>query len=417
MIDSPMGYDTSTTWPGVLAHHAESCPKRDGGRCTCGVTGYRAKVEDPLADEPVLGPIFPTVNEADRWRREQQAATDAWHAVSGAGESVGDVIGTFLDGIDSGRAVDERGMPRPPEELAELKWALRALQGVDSADGHALLGELPIGALDANELHALIARLDAAGLSQRRTHSVLGALRALLRFAAHRGLVAPSAADALVLGGPDELAPRGAAPTGMAAILAGPPDGAGPQPNGTAPPPPVYAPTPAYGTGALPTTQQLQQLQQFQQQQPVAAPAPTGAAAGAIPDEVIWMILKVVAIVFALIALVLAAVGLYAVTAYAVTQRTQEIGVRMALGAQSGQVVWLILRRVLVQLAIGLGLGIAGAFAVGQVLRSFLVQTSATDPVTLAGVAMVLLGVSIVACVRPAYRATRLDPVVALRCD
>jgi putative ABC transport system permease protein len=121
--------------------------------------------------------------------------------------------------------------------------------------------------------------------------------------------------------------------------------------------------------------------------------------------------------IFALIALVLAAVGLYAVTAYAVTQRTQEIGVRMALGAQSGQVVWLILRRVLVHLAIGLALGIAGAFAVGHVLRSFLVQTSSTDPVTLAGVAMVLLGVSIVACVRPAYGATRLDPVTALRYD
>jgi predicted permease len=121
--------------------------------------------------------------------------------------------------------------------------------------------------------------------------------------------------------------------------------------------------------------------------------------------------------IFALIALILAAVGLYAVTAYAVTQRTQEIGVRMALGAQTGQVVWLIMRRVLMQIAIGLTLGIAGAFGVGRVLSSLLVQTSATDPVTLTGVAIVLLGASIVACVRPAYRATKLDPVVALRAD
>ncbi len=119
--------------------------------------------------------------------------------------------------------------------------------------------------------------------------------------------------------------------------------------------------------------------------------------------------------IFALLALILAAVGLHAVTAYAVTQRTHEIGVRMALGAQSGQVVWLIMRRVLTQLAIGLIIGIAGAFGVGRVLRSLLVQTGSTDPVTLAGVAVVLLSVSVVSCVRPAYRATRLDPVAALR--
>ena len=87
----------------------------------------------------------------------------------------------------------------------------------------------------------------------------------------------------------------------------------------------------------------------------------------------------------------------------------------LALGAQSGEVVWLIMRRVLTQLAIGLINGIAGAFGVGRVLRSLLVQTGSTDPVTLAGVAVVLLSVSVVACVRPAYRATRLDPVAALR--
>jgi putative ABC transport system permease protein len=121
--------------------------------------------------------------------------------------------------------------------------------------------------------------------------------------------------------------------------------------------------------------------------------------------------------IFAFIALVLAAGGLYAVTAYAVAQRAQEIGVRMAMGAQSGQVVWLVMRRVLVQLAIGLALGVAGAFGVGRVLRSLLVQTSSTDPVTLTAVALVLVGTSIVACVRPAYHATRLDPMAALRSD
>jgi hypothetical protein len=293
-----MGYDTQTTWPGVLAHHADGCPQRTGGRCTCGITGYRARVDDPLQDEPVLGPIFPTVNEADRWRREQQAASDAWHAVTGGGETVGSVIEAFLDGIASGRAVDERGLPRPPEELGELTWALRALQGVEAAGAHGPLGALPIGALDNTELKALIARLDAAGLSPRRTRSVLGALRALLRFAAHRGLVPPSAPDVLSLGGPQD-APPPATPTGMAAILAGPPPPSftGPPPTPAYGAPPAYAGPPTYeltppGYGVAPPTGGIP-----------AAPPP----AGAIPDEVIWMILKVVAIVFALIALVLAA--------------------------------------------------------------------------------------------------------------
>ena len=96
--------------------------------------------------------------------------------------------------------------------------------------------------------------------------------------------------------------------------------------------------------------------------------------------------------VFAGIAIILATVGLYAVTAYSVTQRTQEIGVRMALGAQAQQVRWLILRRGLIQLAIGLTIGLAGAFGVGRLLRSLLVQTGPTDPVTLGGITLLLVG-------------------------
>jgi putative ABC transport system permease protein len=118
---------------------------------------------------------------------------------------------------------------------------------------------------------------------------------------------------------------------------------------------------------------------------------------------------------FALIALVLAAVGLYAVTAYAVTQHTRDIGMRMVLGAKPGQVIWLFLKRSLVQLTIGLGLGLAAALALGRVLQSVLVQTSARDPLTLAGIVALLIAVSIVACLGPARRATRLDPLDALR--
>lgn len=121
--------------------------------------------------------------------------------------------------------------------------------------------------------------------------------------------------------------------------------------------------------------------------------------------------------IFAVIALVLAAVGIYAVTAYSVTQRTQEIGVRMALGAQAGQVSWLILRQGLVQLVIGLALGTAGALAAAPVLRTLLVQITPNDPVTLIGIGLVFTAVTICACLIPARRATRLDPLTALRVE
>jgi putative ABC transport system permease protein len=118
---------------------------------------------------------------------------------------------------------------------------------------------------------------------------------------------------------------------------------------------------------------------------------------------------------FALIALILSAVGLYAVTAYSVTQRTQEIGVRMALGAQPGSIRWLILRRALIQLSIGLTVGIGGAFAVGRLLRSMLVQIPTADPVTLTTIVAILVVIAITACLAPSRRATRLDPSTALR--
>jgi putative ABC transport system permease protein len=118
---------------------------------------------------------------------------------------------------------------------------------------------------------------------------------------------------------------------------------------------------------------------------------------------------------FAAIALVLAAVGLYAVTSYAVTQQTREIGMRVVLGAEPGQVIWLFLRRGAVQLGIGLVIGIAGAFGVGTLLQALLVQTSPRDPFTLVSIVLLLTAVAVMACVVPARRATRVDPLRALR--
>ena len=122
--------------------------------------------------------------------------------------------------------------------------------------------------------------------------------------------------------------------------------------------------------------------------------------------------------VLAFIALTLASVGLYAVIAYSVSRRTQEIGVRMALGADRATVRWLVLRRGLWQLAIGLVLGLAGAYAVGSfVLAGVVAQVSGTDTVVFVGVPILLAVVAITACLIPARRATRLDPLAALRTE
>lgn len=122
-------------------------------------------------------------------------------------------------------------------------------------------------------------------------------------------------------------------------------------------------------------------------------------------------------ITIAVIAMVLASMGLYALTAHGVAQRTQEIGVRMALGARSSQVVWLFVRRTVIQLALGLAFGLAGALAIGRLLMAFLGDTNPRDPLTLALVSALLVGVALAASVWPARKAARIDPATALRAD
>ncbi len=120
---------------------------------------------------------------------------------------------------------------------------------------------------------------------------------------------------------------------------------------------------------------------------------------------------------FAVIALILSSVGIYAVTAYATSQRTQEIGVRVALGAEKRDVVWLILRAGLRQLLIGLPAGLAAAYGVSRVLGSMLFQVTPSDPMTFVFTAAVTAAVIVTACMLPAWRASRLNPVDALRTE
>ena len=120
---------------------------------------------------------------------------------------------------------------------------------------------------------------------------------------------------------------------------------------------------------------------------------------------------------FAGAALLLAALGVYGVTANSVTQRTREIGIRMALGANRRSVIWSVLGEPTRVVVLGLIIGLAGTYAGGRVIQKLLYGTSPTEPVTLVIVALVLTSVGVIASYFPARRATRVDPMVALRSE
>lgn len=119
--------------------------------------------------------------------------------------------------------------------------------------------------------------------------------------------------------------------------------------------------------------------------------------------------------VFALVAIVLAAVGIYGVLSYAVSQRTYETGIRRALGAQRRYVLRLVIGQGMKLVTLGIAVGFAAAFALTRLMKTLLFEVSATDPFTFAGIALLLTIVSLLACWIPAWRATKVDPLMALR--
>jgi ABC-type antimicrobial peptide transport system permease subunit len=120
---------------------------------------------------------------------------------------------------------------------------------------------------------------------------------------------------------------------------------------------------------------------------------------------------------FALLALVLASIGLYGVMSYTVTQRARELGVRVALGASTRDVIGLVLGQGVRLVLLGVGIGLVAAFSITRVMRTMLFDVSATDPLTFVAIPLLLVAVALLASYLPARRATVVDPVVALRTE
>jgi hypothetical protein len=176
-----VGYDWKTELPGVVSHHADSCPVRDGGLCTCGPLGFRASVRDWQSNQRSVSPIFRTIAQAVDWQRVPLTAP------TGAGSKVkpqrelGPLIDAYLDDAEHCLAPNERGMPYTRDEMRSLR---AAMSYVDLE-----LGSMSIEDVRRRHVQALLDQLRASGVPQARISLVLDGLRSFYAYAIRREIV------------------------------------------------------------------------------------------------------------------------------------------------------------------------------------------------------------------------------------
>jgi hypothetical protein len=252
---APVAYDWKTELLGVFSRHADSCPVRDGGECTCGPLGYRASVREWDSNRRTVSPTFETVHEALAWQRDQMAHQDASRGLAVERGELGALIDEFLQAAEDGMVRNGDGGPYSRDGVRALRGALSY---VDSE-----LGTMDVQDVRRRHVQALLDQLRGAGLAAARIRAVAHALDSVYGYAIQRELVGFSPVVALQLpeseNGVAYAVPPPAATSSVPASEGAAVDAAGPDPAEQAddvqaaeyPAPPAY-PTPPPGPYATP---------------------------------------------------------------------------------------------------------------------------------------------------------------------
>ncbi|MFL5827955.1 MAG: hypothetical protein ACJ76V_15640 [Thermoleophilaceae bacterium] len=290
-----MAYDWRTEWPGVFAHHADSCPVRNGRRCTCGPLGYRANAREPETGRRVLSPTFDTVAEARAWQSDQQEALEAARGVPRDDGDLGAVIDDFIAAAQNGLARDGGGVEYSPDRVRELRESLGYVD--------AQLGTMKIQDVRRRHVQGLVDQLRLSGVESDRVEAVVDALRSLYIYAIQREEVDFSPVVLLSLSDSPNGRPSQAQTESLRTTAF-----AQPAPPAISPAPPAFTPAP------LPAPQPtMATMPATGTAQPAAAPtSPMSTVAekyyeALTPERVLWWTVLIIVIVSVLIAIVLAA--------------------------------------------------------------------------------------------------------------